>query len=112
MILSDQPQERMTKVRWTKDLCRTHLKSALKGCRNGFYGAVWSRHAVLRSGHELEMSFGSRTWACLSPMDPGTRYVVQDAFRILYDPQGVLKALNASTAAQPLAQADPLRHAA
>lgn len=101
MILSDQPQERMTKVRWTKDLCRTHLKSTLKECRNGFYGAVWSRHATLRNGQEIELSFGSRSWASVSPMDPGTRLVVQDAFRILYDPHGVLKALHASMRLKP-----------
>jgi hypothetical protein len=77
---------------------RTHLASPLKSWRNGFYGAVWSRHILLHSGQRIELSFGARSWASLSPLDPGTRYVVQDAFKVLYDPEGMLGRLQAHAA--------------
>jgi uncharacterized protein len=97
MVLTETPKKRLAEIRWTKELCRTHLGSPLKDWRNGFYGAVWSRHALLRSGQRIELSFGARSWASISPLDPGTRYVVQDAFQILYDPEGMLSRLHAHT---------------
>lgn len=102
MILSDDALSRRTTVRWTRALCRTYLHCPLKRWRNGFYGAVWSRHVRLASGQLIELSFGSQAWASTSPIDSGTRYVVQDALISLYDPQSLLAQLQAGAACKAL----------
>jgi uncharacterized protein len=99
MILSETPGARLTGIHWTKEMCRTYLSSPLKDWKNGFYGLVWSRHILLRNGQRIELSFAARSWANVSPLDPGTRQVVQDAFQILYDPEGMLARLQASARA-------------
>jgi uncharacterized protein len=98
MILSETPGARLIGIHWTKEMCRTHLSSPLKNWKNGFYGAVWSRHILLRNGQRIKLSFVARSWASVSPLNPGTRYVVQDAFQILYDPEGMLSKLRAHAA--------------
>jgi predicted nucleotidyltransferase len=98
MLISEAPKQRLAGIRWTKAMCSTHLASPLKSWRNGFYGAVWSRHMLLRGGQRIELSFGAQSWASLSPLDPSTRYVVQDAFDILYDPEGLLGRLRVHAA--------------
>lgn len=100
IILSDAPRTRSADVGWTRALCRTFLHGRLKHWCNGFYGAVWSRHFTLASGQEIELSFGAQPWACTAPIDSGTRYVVQDAMVVLYDPLGLLATLQARVAGQ------------
>ena len=58
------------------------------------YDAVWSRHVYLHpndAGYaEVEFSFGQSDWASISPLDSGTRQVVSDGYRVLYDPKGII----------------------
>jgi uncharacterized protein len=61
--------------------------------RDEEYGPVWSRRVWLASGDEIELSFAPLSWADVSPIDPGTRKVVSDGCRILYDPDGLLQRL-------------------
>ena len=58
------------------------------------YGAVWSRRVRLSSGAEVEISFAPLSWASIAPLDAGTRRVVSDGCRILYDPAGLLGCLH------------------
>jgi hypothetical protein len=46
--------------------------------RDVAYGAVWSRHVALSDGSEVEFSFAAPSWANTSPVDPGTRRVIND----------------------------------
>ncbi|MEO0561071.1 MAG: nucleotidyltransferase domain-containing protein [Chloroflexota bacterium] len=57
------------------------------------YGAVWSRHVHLTNGLDVEFSFGELSWAATDPVDPGTRKVMTDGHRVLYDPDGLLAML-------------------
>jgi uncharacterized protein len=52
------------------------------------YGVVWSRRISLGPGLEVELSFAPLSWASTAPLDAGTRRVVADGCRILYDPAG------------------------
>jgi predicted nucleotidyltransferase len=54
------------------------------------YGVVWSRRVRLASGAEVEISFAPLAWAETAPVDIGTRRVVSDGCRVLYDPDGAL----------------------
>ncbi|MGH7093607.1 MAG: nucleotidyltransferase domain-containing protein [Stellaceae bacterium] len=57
------------------------------------YGVVWSRRVRLASGPEVEISFAPLSWADITPVDIGTRRVVSDGCRVLYDPDGSLDRL-------------------
>lgn len=57
------------------------------------YGAVWSRRIWLNAEAEIKLSFAYLAWADVSPIDPGTRKVFSDGFRIVYDPDGLFERL-------------------
>ena len=57
------------------------------------YGAVWSAHIDLEPTAEIEFTFANASWASLNPIDPGTRQVVTDAFKILVDKDNLLQRL-------------------
>jgi hypothetical protein len=61
--------------------------------RDADYGVAWSRHFTLTGGLEAEFGFAPLSWAAISPIDPGTRRVIGDGYRILYDPAGLLERL-------------------
>jgi uncharacterized protein len=54
------------------------------------WGAVLERRFRTPSGLEVEINIGSPLWAATDPVDSGTRRVVTDGVRPLYDPNGVL----------------------
>ena len=62
------------------------------------YGVVWCRRIWLEPACELEIAFAPLSWAEVSPVDRGTRRVVSDGCRILYDPDGLLKRLTMAVA--------------
>lgn len=58
------------------------------------YGVAWSRRIVLEpNGTEVEVGFAALSWACIAPVDPGTRQVILHGCRVLYDPDGLLARL-------------------
>jgi predicted nucleotidyltransferase len=57
------------------------------------WGPVTKWRQVTASGLEGEVNIGSPDWARTDPVDAGTRRVVSDGARILYDPAGILAAL-------------------
>ncbi|MGW2620260.1 hypothetical protein [Streptomyces sp. NPDC001500] len=57
------------------------------------WGPLTEWRHVTASGLEVELCVGSTAWARLDPVDAGTRRVVTDGARPLYDPAGLLEAL-------------------
>jgi uncharacterized protein len=64
--------------------------------RDERYGVVWSRRLRFEPSCEVELSFGPLSWAALNPIDLGTRHIVLDGFRVLYDPDGLMTRLCAA----------------
>jgi predicted nucleotidyltransferase len=64
--------------------------------RTGDWGAIAERRLGLRSGLEIEVGVGLPSWADTAPVDPGTRAVVRDGLRPLFDPRGLLAKLVAA----------------
>jgi uncharacterized protein len=60
------------------------------------YGIVWSAHIDLLPVAELELTFADQSWASIDPLDPGTKRVVSDAFRIILDKDGHLQQLRSA----------------
>jgi predicted nucleotidyltransferase len=62
------------------------------------YGVLWCRRIWFEPQGEIEFAFAPLSWAALSPVDKGTRRVVADGCRILYDPDGLLKRMTLAVA--------------
>jgi hypothetical protein len=50
----------------------------------------------LPTGLEIDLTVGTPAWASIDPLDAGTRRVVSDGMRPLYDPTGLLAAFAAA----------------
>jgi predicted nucleotidyltransferase len=56
-------------------------------------GVLTERRVRMNSGLEIEFGFTTPVWAAVAPVDAGTRRVVSDGMRPLYDPVGSLMKL-------------------
>jgi predicted nucleotidyltransferase len=65
------------------------------------WGSLTERRLALPSGLEVEVGVALPSWASTEPVDPGTRRVVADGLRIVYDPDGLLGALAANVLPKP-----------
>jgi len=68
------------------------LFGEIERCRNETWGAVRTIRATYKTGPEIEYNFSAPSWAAI-PVDAGTRRVVNDGMKILFDPIGILDAL-------------------
>jgi uncharacterized protein len=57
------------------------------------WGSVQSKRVHYADGVEVEFGITDRKWAGTGPVDPGTRRVISDGIRVLYDPEGMLGSL-------------------
>jgi predicted nucleotidyltransferase len=60
-------------------------------CRR--FGAITERRLRLPDGLVVEVGIGAPSWAATDPVDEGTRRVVHDGFRPVYDPAAMLERL-------------------
>ena len=92
VVLTPNPNS-FRKSAWLAQIRWASFGRTVATYRDAVYGAVWSRHVTLDDNARVEFSFGAPTWAATSPCDPGTEGVVRAGCRVLYDPQGLLRAL-------------------
>ena len=59
--------------------------------RHGDYGVVQSEHVLYSDGLNVEYGVTTLEWTETQPIDDGTRRVVTDGLRILYDPSGAFR---------------------
>jgi len=92
ILLTSEPRLYTEREDWTVDL------GAIGVIRRRRWGAVTERRLILPNRLEIEVGVGLPSWASIDPLDPGTRDVVTDGFRVLYDRHGSLAALAAKCA--------------
>ena len=63
--------------------------------QNETWGRVDTVRSTYEPGLEVEYNFAPLEWADV-PVDSGTRRVVKEGFRVLFDPEGMLEALRAA----------------
>ena len=88
VVLTDEPTAYTERDDWVDALAPGAVL-----VRNGDRHAIVERRIQLPSGLEVEVGVGRSSWAATSPVDPGTRGVVGDGMRVLYDPGDLLAAL-------------------
>jgi hypothetical protein len=83
MILTDEP-DRLADAGWFQE-----LRPSARLIRSMEWGPFRERRMRLRSGLHVELNFAPLSWAAV-PLDVGTRRVLGDGHRIIYD-TGVLE---------------------
>lgn len=87
VVLSTAPARYAEDDVWTRELSLGEV------VRVEEWGPVTEWRYVTASGLEVEVGIGSAHWARTDPVDAGTRRVVTDGARPLYDPAGIIGAL-------------------
>ena len=87
IILTSEREEYFQGLKWLSQF------GEVQWCQRETWGAVETIRAVYNNGLEVEYNFALPSWADV-PLDPGTRRVVSEGFRILFDPKRKLEALN------------------
>jgi hypothetical protein len=86
VVLTDCPE------RYTEDPSWADQFGAIEGMQREEWGVVTSLRVWYEGGPEVEYGFTTPEWAA-QPVDAGTRRVVTDGCRILFDPESVLRTL-------------------
>ena len=86
VVLTTDPAAYVDESEWIDD-----LDGSLVVTRS--WGPITERRITYPGGLELEFGFGHPSWASTDPLDAGTRGVVTDGMRIVYDPDGILGVL-------------------
>ncbi|MEU4874202.1 nucleotidyltransferase domain-containing protein [Streptomyces sp. NPDC021608] len=87
LLLSRAPDAYAAEDGWLRELSLGEV------VRVRAWGPVTEWRQVTASGLEVELCVGSTSWARTDPVDGGTRRVVTDGARPLYDPAGMLATL-------------------
>jgi uncharacterized protein len=79
---------------WAEELGATRI------VRTRRWGPLTERRLQLPGGRELDVGIVGPSWASVVPLDPATRRVVEEGFRVVYDPHGLLETLVSAVAAR------------
>lgn len=90
VLLSTEPSRYVERDDWLDDVGAARLVRRLS------WGLVTENRYALPSGLEVELGVAAPSWASVEPVDTGTRQVVTDGIRVLYDPDEMLAELVAA----------------
>lgn len=95
VLLVDQPDAYLNDAAWIEQF------GAMALIRTKRWGVLTERRLALPSGLEVDVGIAPVSWAAKTPIDAGTidvgtRQVVSDGIRVVYDPDGVLANLVAA----------------
>jgi uncharacterized protein len=93
LLLSDLAIEYRLHREWLTEIFREGEAYRVLSTEDASYGVVWSQHITLTPAVNVELAFAQCSWAGTSPVEPGTRSVVKDAFEIIFDKDGTLARL-------------------
>lgn len=78
VIITEDPQKYLTKTAWTGAFGSVITQQVED------YGKLTSLRVWYKSGIEIEYGFTTPAWA-QSPLDEGTRQVIEDGLRVLFE---------------------------
>lgn len=88
VLLTTTKQKYLDDESWVLEL------GGLRVIRTEHWGPLMTeRRFVLPSGLEVEAGIAPPSWAATDPVDANLRPIVREGFRILYDPEGLLRHL-------------------
>lgn len=87
VIITDKPETYLNSDQWVKNF------GEVKELKKEDYKLVQARRVLYQNGLEVEYGITTSEWAKTDPVDPGTKRVITDGLKILYDKNGILKSL-------------------
>jgi predicted nucleotidyltransferase len=90
LLLTDRANEYRRLRKWLTEIGFAEVGYRIQSSETAVYGAVWSRHVHLLPAAEVELTFANCSWASIKPLDDGTRGVVKNGFRAIFDRDGIL----------------------
>lgn len=93
LLLSERADSHRRRRKWLTEINFEGLGYRVVSAENASYGVVWSRHVTLLPVGKVELTFARCSWARIDPVDAGTRRVVSDAFRVIFDKDRILATL-------------------
>jgi uncharacterized protein len=93
LLLSDCAHEYRRCQKWITEIDFDSAGYRVASWEDASYGLVWSCHIGLLPPGKVELTFAPRSWARTDTVDVGTRRVVKDAFRIIFDKDEMLAKL-------------------
>ena len=92
MLLCTEPRGLLTETSWI------HRFGEVRTCHTEDWGVVTSLRVHYRPRVEVEFGVTTLAWAAV-PIDPGTKHVVSQGMRILWDREGLLARLQEAVSA-------------
>lgn len=83
VIIANDPQKYLTQTEWLRDFGIVITQKVED------YGKLTSLRVWYESGLEIEYGFTTREWV-KSPLDKGTKRVIQDGMRVLFEKETLL----------------------
>jgi predicted nucleotidyltransferase len=93
ILLTDRATEYHRCRKWLTEIDFAKAGYRVQSSETAAYGVVWSRHVHLKPAAEVELTFANCSWASISPLDDGTRAIVKNGFRAIFDRDGALAEL-------------------
>lgn len=90
VLLSDRADEYRHRQEWIAEIEFESAGYRVASSENAIYGVVWSWHIGFVQNGAAELTFAPCSWARADIIDAGTRRVVKDALRIIFDKAGLL----------------------
>lgn len=87
VIITNDPKLLLENVLWLKNF------GQIKEIKNEDWGLIQSKRVFYKNGPEVEFGITTPKWAKIDPVDPGTKQVVSNGVKILYDKNGILQTL-------------------
>jgi hypothetical protein len=87
VAIVDDPAHYLKTSGWLQHFGQVHTVS------DENWGLLQSKRVHYADGMEVEFGITVRTWASTDPVDPGTKKVVLNGMRVLYDPEALLESL-------------------
>jgi uncharacterized protein len=92
VLLCEEPHTFLADTFWI------HHFGVVETCHTEYWGFVTSLRVYYTEGPEVEFGMTTLAWAAF-PVDPGTKYVVSQGMRILWDGEGLLARLQEAVSA-------------
>jgi uncharacterized protein len=96
LLVTDQADAYRQSRSWLESIDFGRIGHRVQSEAEAVYGVAWSSHVHLSPAADVEMTFVPRAWAAIDPIDGGTRRVVCDGLRIIFDRDGILARLAAA----------------
>jgi uncharacterized protein len=93
IIVASDPEKFRCPGEWLREIAFPIAGFEIERHATSTYGRVFSCRVHLQPDAQVELTFAAPAWADIDSLDPGTKFVVADAFRIIVDKDGALRRL-------------------